>query len=114
MTRLFTIVTFLLLATTINVAPRVASAQGMLAGRVTDTVGEPLIGVNVIVVGTNRGAATDINGDYEIPGISAGAFSVNVSYIGFQTKLFTGIEIADDDTTRLNVELEEAILSTDG
>ncbi len=94
--------------------PSIASAQGRLVGKVTDAAtGEELIGVNVIVQGTNRGAATDINGDYTIPDISPGSYSVNVSYIGFQTKLFTGIDIQEGETTTLNVQLDEAVLSTD-
>ena len=105
---------FTLLATS-TVTPRLVAAQGSLAGQITDAVtGETLIGVNVIVVGTNHGAATDLDGNYNVPGISAGAYSVNVSYIGFQTKLFTGIVIADGEVTRLDVELEEAVLSTEG
>ncbi|NND71706.1 MAG: TonB-dependent receptor [Rhodothermales bacterium] len=89
-------------------------AQGVLAGKVTDAANnEGLIGVNVIVVGTNSGAATDIDGNYGVPNLKAGEYSIKVSYIGFETKLFTGIQIRDGETTSLNVELSEAVLSTD-
>ncbi len=89
-------------------------AQSSLSGRVTDALtGEPLIGVNVIVVGTNAGAATDLEGRYRVPSIRPGEYSVKVSYIGFETKLFTGIRIESGRSTTLDIELEEHVLSTE-
>ncbi|MDE2995573.1 MAG: carboxypeptidase-like regulatory domain-containing protein, partial [Bacteroidota bacterium] len=91
-----------------------AFAQGILAGRVLDAEsGETLPGVNVIVVGTSRGAATDMDGRFEIPNLRAGEYSVRVSFIGFETKLFTEISIRDGETTQLDVELGVAVLSTE-
>ncbi|RMH63789.1 MAG: TonB-dependent receptor [Bacteroidetes bacterium] len=88
--------------------------QGRIAGTVRDaTTGEPLIGVNVIVVGTSNGAATDLDGRYVIENLRPGEYAVRVSYISFETKLFTGITVRDGETTRLDVELQEAVLSTD-
>lgn len=94
--------------------PHIASAQGILQGTITDAVlDDPLFGVNVIVMGTAQGAATNLDGAYAIEGLRAGEYSVKVSYIGFETKLFTGITITDGQTTRLDVEMQEAVLSTD-
>lgn len=94
--------------------PLQAFGQGSIAGRITDAdTGEPLIGVNVVVPGTASGAATNIDGEYQIPGLRPGEYNVRVSYIGFETKLFTGIDVADGETTRLDVELQEAVLSTE-
>lgn len=92
-----------------------ALAQGTLSGTVTDGgLGEPLIGVNVIVQGTTSGTATDLDGNYTLSGLRAGEYNVKFSYIGFEEKLFTGIKITDGETTRLDVELSEAVLSTEG
>ena len=89
-------------------------AQGSVQGRVVDaTTDETLISVNVIVVGTANGAATDFDGNYVISNLRAGEYSLKVSYIGYETKLFTGIQVVDGQTTTLNIELETAILSTD-
>ncbi len=95
------------------ILPLNAAAQGTIVGTVTDAGnGEALIGVNVIVLGTSSGAATDIDGHYEIPGVAGGEYSVRVSYIGFETKQFTGIVVSSGQTTRLDISLAEAILST--
>jgi len=90
-----------------------AFGQGRIAGTVFDAdMGDPLPGVNVIVVGTSRGAATSLDGAFEIPGLRAGEYSIKFSYIGFETKLFTGIDVRDGQETTLDVELDEEILST--
>ena len=61
--------------------------EGSVSGRVTDTdTGDPLVGANVIVVGTNLGAATDINGEYSISRVPAGAQRLNANYIGYASK----------------------------
>ena len=52
-------------------------------------------------------------GNYAIPALTPGEYSIKVSYIGFETKLFTGIVVTDGQTTMLNVDLQEAVLSTD-
>ena len=89
-------------------------AQGSVAGTVRDAeTREALFGVNVIVVGTSSGAATDLDGLYRIDNLRAGEYSIRVSIIGFETKLFTGIGVVDGETTALDVDLSETVLSTD-
>ena len=48
------------------------SGQGKLAGTISDAeTGEPLIGANLIIMGTSMGAATDIDGKYFILNINS-------------------------------------------
>ena len=50
---------------------------GKLAGRVTSKeTGEPLIGANVMILGTTLGAATDIDGNFYVLQISPGTYSL--------------------------------------
>lgn len=51
-------------------------------GQITDTEGDPLIGVTVIIKGTNTGTITDNNGRYSLDNVSADATLV-FSYVGF-------------------------------
>lgn len=52
-------------------------------GRVTDTNGEPLIGVSVSIAGTSTGTITDFDGNYELQAAQTDA--LEFSYIGFKT-----------------------------
>ncbi|MBC8395398.1 MAG: TonB-dependent receptor [Candidatus Marinimicrobia bacterium] len=56
-----------------------------ISGTVKDGLGNPLIGANVIVEGTNLGAAADIDGYFIIPFTPTDDFTISVSYIGFKT-----------------------------
>ncbi|MDX1438852.1 MAG: carboxypeptidase-like regulatory domain-containing protein, partial [Rubricoccaceae bacterium] len=93
----------------------IAQAQGTLAGTATDAdTGETLPGVNILVLGTSFGAATNLEGRYEIQNLRAGEYTVQASYVGFETKQYTGIAIRDGETTTLDIDLAEAILQTEG
>ena len=92
-------------------APALAAAQGRITGTVRDTTGEALIGVNVIVVGTQRGAVTDLDGQYTINDVGAGTYNLQFSYIGYATKLFTAIRVRNGEATTLDVTLGEADVS---
>ncbi len=91
-----------------------AFGQGSIVGAVTDaSFGDPLPGVNVVVVGTSSGVATGNDGSFRIDGLRSGEYSVKFSYIGFETKLYTGIRVRDGQETRLDVELQETVLSSE-
>ena len=56
-----------------------------LTGKVVDLVtGHPLMGVNAVVMGTTRGDATDVTGDFDIPGLQPGEITLLVSAIGYE------------------------------
>ena len=81
-------------------------AQGTLSGVIKDAGSkETLIGATVMIVGTYKGSATDIDGKYSITDVKAGDYSIKVSFIGYADKIFNGIHIADGETTTLNAEL---------
>ncbi len=68
------------------------TAQVEISGKVTDASnGETLIGVNILVVGTDTGTATDIDGNYSLK-VGAEATALQFSYTGFTTQI---IEIGD-------------------
>ena len=66
-----------------------ASAQqttGTIVGRVTEgETQRPIPEAQISVVGTTRGARTDIDGRYRIPGVSPGTVTLRVARIGFQS-----------------------------
>ena len=85
--------------------------QGSISGRVTDAdTGDPLVGANVLVVGTNLGAATDINGEYSISAVPAGAQRLNANYIGYASKS-SNVDIAADGSATTDFGLTVAALN---
>ncbi len=90
-----------------------AQTTGKLAGRVTDTAGQPLIGVNVRIDGTQRGAITNTDGDYFIIGVPVGTYTVVASYIGFTTQRVENVRVSVDRTSEVNFQLPEESLGLD-
>ena len=80
---------------------------GKVAGRVTDARGEGLPGVSVLVMGTARGAATDLDGYYTIVSVPAGSHDIRFTFLGFTTRLVEGVSVSINQTTTINAELAE-------
>ena len=86
-----------------------AGTTGRLAGRVTDTAtGEPLPFVNVVIMGTTMGAATDIDGYYSIINVPPGNYVVKASAIGYNNVSFQDVKVSIDLTTTIDFQLAEA------
>lgn len=71
-------------------------------GTVTDNQGESLIGVNILIKGTNQGATTDINGNYIIKNVDAND-TLLFTYIGYAR-----LEVAVNNQQEINVVMEES------
>ncbi|MFA5668622.1 MAG: SusC/RagA family TonB-linked outer membrane protein [Balneolaceae bacterium] len=88
--------------------PSLIFAQGSIRGTVTDAdSGEPLAGVNIVISGTQTGAPTDGNGEYEINNIDAGTYTVEARYIGYET-LAKRITVVNGQVVTLNFEFSLA------
>ena len=69
-------------ASTIAEMIRSAQQQGKtITGKVTDINGEPIIGANIIEVGTTNGTVTDIDGNFSLK-VGDDAV-IRISYIGY-------------------------------
>ncbi len=82
-----------------------AQEQGIISGKIEDINGEALVGANVVVVGTNLGAATDENGEYKIVGLKPGKYQIRVLYIGYKEQI-KEIEVLEGVTVKCNFVLE--------
>lgn len=67
---------------------------------------QPIPGVNVIIQGTNRGAATDFNGKYTIA-VETGDNTLVFTFVGYKTQTVT---IADREVVNVNLEPEATAL----
>lgn len=75
-------------------------------GSVTDTDGQTLPGVNIIIKGTTKGTSTDINGNYTLEVLKGNI--LEFSYVGHLNK---EIEVGDQIT--INVTMETDIKALD-
>jgi len=61
-------------------------AQTDISGKVVDESAEPILGANVIVVGTGTGTATDFDGNFTLRVDQSPPFTVQISSVGFETQ----------------------------
>lgn len=88
-----------------------AATTGKLAGRVLDAnTGDPLAGVNILIEGTQIGAATDLDGSYFVLNIPPGTYDVRATMVGYKDVLQKNVRISADLTTNANFSLAESIM----
>lgn len=89
---------FLMLACSFSLAAQ----DRMVSGTVVDAADEPLVGVSVIIKGTQVGCMTDIDGKFTLK-IPAKSTVLNFTYIGYDTQ---DITVAPGQST-VNVVMKE-------
>ena len=101
-------------------ASSAVAQTGKIAGTVTDAeTGEALIGATIRVEGGTQGAATDIDGRYQIIGVRPGSVVLTFSYVGYAPQRVEGLRVSVDLTTTTDVALsaegalDEVVVSAD-
>ncbi|MBI5601069.1 MAG: TonB-dependent receptor [Gemmatimonadetes bacterium] len=86
---------------------------GSVAGRVTDAAGAPVEGAQVQVrsssTGASRGAMTNADGRYRVPGLEVGAgYSVTVRRIGYTPVTRDNVNISLGQVARVDLAISQA------
>lgn len=91
-----------------------AGETGRIIGRVVDAqTQEPLSGVNVIVEGTELGAATEVDGKYLITNIPSRRVNVTASYIGFEPVTMKDVLVILDQVVTVDFKLRPTTIMID-
>ena len=81
---------------------------GILLGKVVDQKsGEDIIGANIFIVDTKLGTSTDIDGKFIVKKIAEGKYTIRISFLGYETKNISDVEIKLNENTLLNVSISE-------
>lgn len=92
-----------------------ASAMpGFIKGKIIDKkTGEELVGTAVVIEGTTIGAITDFNGNFVLPALDEGSYTVRIQYISYNTMVFKDVVVKPGEDTFLNIELSQVTMSID-
>lgn len=102
--KIFLFITFL--------TPLLFSQAGKISGKVVDAkTQEPLPFVNIVVLGTQFGAASDLDGNYMIINVTPGIHTVKASAIGFNAVTVQNIKVATGFTANLDFKLEPVTIA---
>jgi len=102
-------VTRLLFITILGFFSFLTHAQnGYISGKLNDgELNDVLPFAEVTIKGTTKGSSTDFEGKYSIE-IKPGVYTVVFSFVGYETKEITGVEVKSDKETIVNTTLNQA------
>lgn len=81
--------------------------KGSISGKIKDkSNNEELIGANVLVIGTNTGASTDIDGFYSINNLNPGKYNLRFSFISYQNLVVEDVIVESGKEIKINVDLQ--------
>ena len=88
--------------------------KGIIYGGVKDVITQqPLPGANILVMDTNIGASTDVDGNYKIDGIEPGTYRIRISSVGYSSVIKTDVVVNSIKPNRIDVELQETTYQLD-
>lgn len=80
--------------------------SGRISGTILDAkTAEALPGAMVVVEGTGKGAVADFDGKFAINNVAAGKVTLIVSYISYDTKKITDVNVIANDVTDVAIQM---------
>ncbi|MDP3445560.1 MAG: carboxypeptidase-like regulatory domain-containing protein, partial [Ignavibacteria bacterium] len=84
---------------------------GSIKGKIVDfETKQTLPGVNIILKESSVGTSSNLDGEYEIPHLKIGSYSLVFSFIGYEKIIVPDIIIRSDRITYVNVELRSTAI----
>lgn len=81
---------------------------GKIAGKVFDSkTSGALIGVKIMIEGTTTGTSSDYEGKFTIAKLAPGSYNIVATYLGYNKKVITDIEVKNGEATTVSVSMEE-------
>ena len=85
----------------------ISAQSGQIKGTVKDaTNNDPVSFANVLLVGTQIGSTTDLDGNFIITGLQPGYISLRVSFVGYDTKISSDVLIDNTNIPFIEIKLE--------
>ncbi len=102
--------TFLIISISI-VSSYPQSERGEISGRVIEINNQlPIPFANVLIVGTNFGASTDLNGNFVIKNVPVGIYQLRASVIGYMSQIKNDVMVKPNKITIVDFELVSQII----
>ncbi len=81
---------------------------GVINGRISDaTSNEAVPFANIVIQGSTIGASSNLDGFYEIKNITPGLYNVQVSFLGYKSKIEYEVQVFNNKPARVDFKLEE-------
>ena len=92
-------------------SPTLIFAQGTISGQVTDAKSKETIpGAKILVEGQQKGAFSDLDGNYLIKDLTPGTYSLSFKYDTYKVQVVNDIVVNDGENTVINVSMVSDVL----
>jgi hypothetical protein len=105
MRKTFTLIGFLILA--FDITHVIAQEESLIRGVITDELGNPVMGANIIDLTGKRGAITNAAGFFELGVTARKEIVIEISYLGYR-KYTDTLYLMPDQLLEINMRLEPA------
>ncbi|MCF8354112.1 MAG: TonB-dependent receptor [Melioribacteraceae bacterium] len=106
-------INFILLMISFTVSAQ--NRGGSITGKVIDKITkESLPGVNIIVVGTAYGTATDLDGQFSIDDLPVGLYQLKASFIGYDPITKTDVVVNSARPAYVEFQMIESVIELEG
>ncbi|HAA12750.1 MAG TPA: ferric aerobactin receptor [Cytophagales bacterium] len=107
--------TFLAIAAYFILITTALGQNGMVRGRVFNQLNNETIPfANVVIQGTTKGAVTDLDGNFEITGLTPGEYNFEVSYVGFKKLVVFEVQVTNSRPAIIEFPLVEEVETLEG
>jgi hypothetical protein len=93
----FVVVAFIMLTSVSSFGTNLSNEPGKsapLTGKVVDQrTGESLVGAMVTIKGTNLKVYTDLDGNFVIPNMTPGTYTIEVAYVSYQNTELSNVNV---------------------
>jgi len=107
--KIFTVICIfssIVILTTQSSAQSNSQASKRIMGKVVNAeTGEPVVGANIYLEGTTRGASANLEGEFVISGVQPGTYTIVISAVSYTKKRITQFTVNDAATYVLNIQL---------
>ncbi|MBN2009153.1 TonB-dependent receptor [candidate division KSB1 bacterium] len=91
------------------------SMTGEIHGSVIDeTTKRPLPAVNIMIEGTQMGAASDMEGRFVIQYVPIGSYNLRFRMMGYEMRIVSNVPVTPKRTSRVDIELKPTVVETEG
>lgn len=101
-TQLLTIFSILFSSTAI-------AQTGNIAGKITDeSNNQTLVGAIITILENSKKTVTESDGSYKFKDVAIGKYTLQISYVGFDSKKIADVEVTKGEVTTLNIVLSSS------
>lgn len=109
---IFRALVFMMLANVLTVAEE---NNGTITGKVLNAQTKSAVPfANILVMNTNFGSATDIDGNFRITNLPPNIYQVRISAIGYKSIVKTDVMVTNTSPTFLEISLMEEVIELEG